>query len=81
MVINFADDAGHIVDSYITSVASDKLDTQTSQSSAGQSSPIKIQVINPDLILLTHTDSKLLYNNYITYLYYCTFDFHELTQA
>ena len=66
LVINFADDAGHIVDTYITSVASDKLDTQTSQSSAGQSSPIKIQVVNPDLIVLTHTDSKLLYNNYIT---------------
>ena len=66
LVINFADDAGHIVDTYITSVASDKLDTQTSQSSAGQSSPIEIQVVNPDLIVLTHTDSKLLYNNYIT---------------
>jgi len=57
LVINFADDAGHIIDTYLTTVSSPKLDTQTSQGQAGQSSAVKVQVINENLIVLTHAAS------------------------
>lgn len=58
LVINFADDAGHIIDTYLTTVSSPKLDTQTSQGQAGQSSAVKVQVINENLIVLTHAASE-----------------------